>query len=187
MSNDHEMEYSALMASSRDTSRVGLICWAGSGIAGSMMLSSALAAKNPALLAPVILAIAFGYYANLRARHHVRLIAGYIEEFHEDRNGAQWFSRLKSLESSVGLFAQDWVMTALANVMVLGSVAASWMFAGNGARGELMAGIATGCGIVFAWHSFSETVRLRAMDSGAMWHQAGVRLREVGRRTSRVA
>jgi hypothetical protein len=45
----------------------------------------------------------------------------------------------------------------------------------------------TGCGIVFAWHSFSETMRLRSMDSGAMWHQAGIRLREVGtRRTGRV-
>src|SRR5262245_31495983 len=113
MSNEHEMEYSALMASSRETARVGLLCWAGSGIAGSMMLSSALAAKNPALFIPVILAVAFGYYANLRARHNVRLIAGYIEEFHEDRNGAQWFSRLRSLETTVGLFAHDWVMTVL--------------------------------------------------------------------------
>ena len=51
----------------------------------------------------------------------------------------------------------------------------------------LMAGIVTGCGIVFAWHSMTETSRLRATDTGATWHQAGLRLREVGPRRARAA
>ena len=182
-----QLEYQALMASSREASRTGLVCWLVSGVAASAMLAWGLATKSPALMLPVLLATAYGYYANLRSRHHVRLVAGYLEEFYEDRGAARWFTRLRSLESSHAVFAHDWVTAALANGVVLAAVATSWLFAEGAARGDLMAGIVTGCGIVFAWHSTSETSRLRATDVGASWHQAGLKLRESPRRTERAA
>ena len=181
------MEYAALMTGGRDAGHTGQLCGVASGIAAAVLLSWGVAAKSAALMLPVMLAVAYGFYANLRARYHARLVAGYVEEYHEGRGGPQWFTRLRSARSLPGFsFAHDLVNTVLANAVMLAAVVFGWMFAPGALRGELMAGIVTGCGIVFAFHSFSETTRLHTTDFAASWRQASGELREE-KRAARVA
>jgi hypothetical protein len=174
------LEYQALTASSRDASRVGLVCWVAGSLVGAVLLSWGVSGKQPALMLPVVIAVACGFYANLRSRYHVRLVAGYLQEYHDQR--ALWFERLRKIESTPVLFAHDWVSAILANAIVIAAVTTAWLDAGAAAHGELMAGVVTGGAIAFAFHSLSETARLRATNSGAIWHQSSTRLHErVGR------
>jgi len=166
-------EYQALMTRGRDAERAALICWTAAGLVAAVLLSWGIGAKNSSLMLPVIFAAAFGYYATIHSRNQVRLIAGYVKEFVETQpGGPQWFTRLGHLEVVPGFNpSSDWVATILVNAIVITSVVLAWLYASVSARGDLMAGIATGCGVGFALHSIAETARLRSANPAAFWHQ----------------
>ena len=177
MNENERMEYSILMSRGRDAERTTHFCWIASGIAATMLLSWGMAAKSPALMLPVILAVAYGFYATVHGRQQTRLIAGYVKEFFESGDNApQWFTRLGHLEIVPGFSASttDWVSTVLANAVVVTAVVFAWLFSSAAPKGELYAGIVTGCGMVFAFHSISETTRLRQSDAATFWRQVGM-------------
>lgn len=167
------LEYQALMARGRDAERTSLVCWTASGIAAAVLLSWGIAAKSASLMLPVVFATAFGFYASVHGRHQIRLIAGYVKEFLEpSHSGPQWFTRLAQLEVVPGFNpAGDWAVAALANLTVVTAMAFSWIYAASGSRGDLMAGITTGLGLVFCFHSITETARIRQTNAGALWRQ----------------
>lgn len=167
------LEYQALMARGRDAEKTALVCWTASGIAAAVLLSWGIAAKSAGLMLPVIFATAFGFYAAIHGRHQVRLIAGYLKEFTEPVHaGPQWFTRLAQLEVVPGFNpAGDWAVAALANLTVVTGMAFSWIYATAGPRGDLMAGITTGLGLVFCFHSITETARIRQTNAGQLWRQ----------------
>ncbi len=170
---NERMEYSALMSRGRDAERTTQICWVASGIGAAVLLSWGIAAKSSGLMLPVIFSVAYGFYAMSRGRQQVRLIAGYIKEFFESRGaGPQWFTRLGHLEVVPGFNpSSDWLATALANSVNLAAIVFAWLFAASASRGELMAGIVTGVGLAFAFHSVSETARLHQTNPAAFWRQ----------------
>jgi hypothetical protein len=181
---DHErMEYSALMSRARDAERISQQTWVASGIAATVLLAWGVADKSPATMLPVVLAVAFGFHAMLQARNEAGLIAGYSREYHETREtGPQWFTELGRLRTLPGFApASDWVACALANIAAALAVAYAWIFSSAAARGELLAGLVTGCGIAFAYYSISETARSRRTDHAAFWSQARGGIREVKR------
>lgn len=169
---DH-LEYEALMARGRDAERTALVCWTASGLAGAVLLSWGIAAKSASLMLPVIFAAAFGFYAAIHGRQQVRLIAGYVKEFMEgSSSNGQWFTRLSQLEVVPGFNPSgDWATAVLGNLLVLTAIVFSWIYASGTARGDLMAGIATGLGLVFCFHSITETTRMRQTNAGALWRQ----------------
>lgn len=168
---DHE-EYQALMARGRDAERTSLVCWTASGIGAAVLLSWAVAARSASLMLPVIFATAFGFYAAIHGRNQVRLIAGYVKEFLEPHSSSpQWFTRLSQLEVVTSFNpAGDWAVAALANSTVVAAIALSWFYSGA-PKGEMMAGIVTGVGLVFCFHSITETARLRQTNAAALWRQ----------------
>jgi hypothetical protein len=178
------MEYQVLMTRSRDAERTAQYCWTASGLAAAILLSWGIAAKSSSLMLPVVLAVAFGFYAKIHARHEIRLIAGYVKEFFESQGqGPQWFTRLGHLEVVPGFSSSgDWVSTALANAVIVASVVFGWFFSATSMRGELMAGIVTGCGLIFCFHSISETGRVRQSNPGALWRQVGAATMEEPRK-----
>jgi hypothetical protein len=104
----------------------------------------------------------------------------------EGPEGPQWFTRLRSMRGQFGpSLAYDWIAAILANAVVLAAVVFGWMYGPGAARGELMAGIVTGCAIVFAFHSLSETMRLHTTDFAAPWRRASGEL-QVEKRAARV-
>src|SRR5262249_51443789 len=114
--DDHAtVEYRELMSQGRNVERTGQMCWMAGAVSGAMMMSWAVAARSPALMIPVVFAMAAGFYAMLRARQHARWIECYIEEFHETTGGSQWFTRAHRLQSQYGhpVFA-DWLPTIMA-------------------------------------------------------------------------
>ncbi len=176
MNENERMEYSVLMSRGRDAERTSHFCWIASGIAATMLLSWGMAAKNPALMLPVVFAVAYGFYTMAHGRQQTRLIGGYVKEFYETSDmGPQWFTRLGHLEIVPGFSASstDWLSWMMANAVVICAVVFAWLFSSAMPRGELYAGIVTGCGMVFAFHSFSETTRLRESDAAAFWRQVG--------------
>jgi|RhiMetdeSRZDD1v2_1073273.scaffolds.fasta_scaffold463952_2 hypothetical protein len=177
-----DQEYVALTRRGQDAERIAQLCWIAGGLAGSVMMSWAIAAKSPGHMIPVVFAIAIGFYGSLRARQQVRWIAGYIEGFHEDPKGAQWFTRLRRLQEQPGYrTVGDLVTVSLANAGVLLALMLAWMYAGPAPRGDLMAGIATVCGVLFGFHSISETVRMAQTDGAAMWRKVSGELKEAPR------
>jgi len=170
-----QMEYQTLMSRGRDAERTGQVCWTAGGIAAVILFSWALAAKSSSLMLPVVFATAFGFYAAVHGRNQVRLISGYVKEYFEGQNsGPKWFTRLGHLEVVPGFNPSgDWVTTAIANLLVVGSIVFAWMFSTAAPKGELMAGIVTGVGLVFCFHSVAETARLRQMNPAALWRQVG--------------
>ncbi len=105
-----------------------------------------------------------------------------MEEFHEGQKGPQWFTRLTRLENRPGYRAAgDWVSLCLANAGVIVALMLAWMYAGPVPRGDLMAGIVTGCGVLFGFHSIAETLRMVQTDWTAMWRQVGGELKEAPR------
>lgn len=174
MNGDWESsEYMALMMRGRDAERTSLMCWTASGLVAAVLLSWGIAAHNSSLMLPVVFAAAFGYYATIHARQQVRLIAGYVKEFVESQpQGPQWFTRLGHLEVVPGFNpSSDWTSTVLVNCAVAVAVVCAWLFASTSARGDLMAGIVTGCGVAFSFHSISETARLRQTNPAGFWRQ----------------
>jgi len=180
MTENERMEYSVLMSRGRDAERTCHFCWIASGIAATMLLSWAIAARNAGLMLPVIFAVAYGFYTMVHGRSQTRLIGGYVKEFFEgndsSNSGPLWFTRLGRLEMVPGFSASnaDWLMTAMANVVIVTSVIFAWVFASAMPKGELYAGIATGCAMAFLVHSISETTRMRQSDAAAFWRQVGM-------------
>lgn len=166
-------EYQALMQRGRDAERTSVMCWVAAGLVAAVLLSWGIEARSSSLMVPVIFAVAFGYYAAIHSRQQVRLIAGYVKEFLEgNTNGPQWFTRLGHLEVVPGFStSSDWVTTILVNVVVGVAVICAWIFAAGAERGDLMAGIVTGCGVAFCFHSISETARLRQTNPAMFWRQ----------------
>jgi len=165
LSENERTEYAALMSRGRDAERTSHFCWIASGIAATVLMSWAIVARRPAPMLPVIFAVAYGFYTTMHGRQQTRLIGGYVKEFFEGRDtGPQWFTRLTHLETVPGFSPSmsDWLATSLAN---------AWLFAPAAPRGELYAGIVTGCGIAFAMHSILETTRLRQSDAATFWRQ----------------
>jgi len=68
MSENERMEYTVLMSRGRDAERTSHFCWIASGIAATMLLSWGMAAKNPALMLPVIFVVAYGFYTMVHGR-----------------------------------------------------------------------------------------------------------------------
>ena len=177
MNESERMEYSVLMSRGRDAERTSHFCWIASGIAATMLLSWGIAAKSPGLMLPVIFAVAYGFYTVVHGRQQTRLIGGYVKEFFEGNDsGPLWFTRLGHLEIVPGFSASttDWLSTMLCNALVVTAVVFAWLFAAGTPRGELYAGIVTGCAMAFAFHSISETTRLRQSDAAAFWRQVGM-------------
>lgn len=168
-----QIEYEAIMSRGRDAERTSLVCWTASGLAAAVLLSWGVAAKTSSLMLPVVFAAAYGFYAALHSRQQIRLIAGYVKEFVESRgHGPQWFTRLGHLEVVPGFNPSgDWVATALANALSITAIVFSWLYASTSARGDLMAGVTTGLGLIFIFHSVTETGRLRQTNAAALWRQ----------------
>ena len=135
---------------------------------------------GPSVMLPVILTAAFGFYSMLHGRQQVRLIAGYVREFLESKDpGLLWFTRLGNLEALPGFnHPSDWLTLCLADAVIVVAVVFSWLYAAGVPRGDLMAGIVTGLGIVFGFHSVSEMARLRQANSAAFWRQVSGGSRE---------
>ncbi len=174
---NERIEYSALMSRGRDAERTTNFCWVASGVAAAVLLSWGIAGHSPGLMLPVIFAVAYGFYTMVHGRQQIRLIAGYVKEFFESREGGpQWFTRLGHLEIVPGFSpsTSDWLMTSLANAVILVAIVFAWLFAAATPRGELYAGIVTGCGVAFMFHSVSETARLRQTSPAAFWRQVSM-------------
>lgn len=183
ITQDHAMlEYTELMSRGRDGERTAQVCWIAGALTAAVMLSWAISAKSPGLMIPVVFAIAIGFYGMLRGRQQVRWIGSYLEEFYEGPNGPQWFTRVHRLQNLPGYHpVGDWLTTLLANMGVVLTVMLAWMYSGTSPRGDLLAGIAAACGVVFAVHSVYETVSIGMTDSRAMWRQVGGELHETTR------
>ena len=179
------MEYEALMRRGSDAERTGLLCWTAGALTAAVMLSWAVEAKSPGLMIPVVFAIAVGFYGMLRGRQQVRWIASYVEEFCESESGPQWFNRLHRLQNQAGYrTVGDWTTVALANAGVGLALLLAWRFSDSASRGDLMAGIATGCGVLFGFHSIAETVRMGQTDCSALWSKVSGELKEAPRRVA---
>ncbi len=172
--DNESMEYAELMARRREAERTWQICWTASGLIAGVLLSWAIAARSSGLMLPVILAVAYGFYVMNHARKQVLMIGGYVEEFFENRsNGPQWFSRVARTRSVAGFSPMSgFFFTLLSDVAVALAVIFAWMFAPTAPRGELMAGIVTGFGVTFVFHSLFETAQLQQIDFAAFWRQA---------------
>jgi hypothetical protein len=182
LENHEQMEYTTLMKRGQDAERGAQLAWTAGALTAAVTLSWAIAAKSPGLMIPVVFAIAIGFYGMLRGRQQVRWIASYTEEFFEGAKGLQWFSRVHRLQNQPGYRPTgDWLTVCLANAGVVLALMLAWMYAEGATRGDLMAGIATGCGVLFAFHSVSETVRMGQTDFRAMWRQVGGDLKETPR------
>ena len=174
LQENERLEYEALMARGRDAEWTSQISWVLCGVAATTLLAWGIATRNPTLMIPVVLAAAYGFYAMLRGRQQVRLIAGYVEEFFESHEtGARWFTWLGHLRLVPGLNpSSDWFMTSLSVSLVAMAVVFSWVFAGDAHRGSsLMAGLVTGLSVAFAFHAISETARLHRANFASFWRQ----------------
>ena len=180
--DNDRLEYQALMKRGQDAERGAQLYWTAGALTAAVTMSWAIAATNSGLMIPVVFAIAIGFYGAFRSRQQVRWIASYIEEFCEGPRGAQWFTRVHRLQNQptyrpVG----DWLTVCLANAGVIVAVMLAWMYAEGSTRGDLMAGIVTACGVLFGFHSISETVRVGQTDWSAMWRQVSGELKEAPR------
>jgi hypothetical protein len=181
---DDRAEYAVLMNRARDAERTSALAYVASGLVASVLLSWGIAGRNAALMLPVLVAVAFGYTAVLRARQAVKLIAGYAEANMEHVGSRpRWFTYLRKLSSFPGFApSSDWVAASLANTMNLVAVVFSWLYADSKSHGELMAAIVTGCALAFGIYSLSETSRLSRTDFAALWRQVGSEPRDESRR-----
>lgn len=183
LQENERLEYEALMARGRDAEWTSLICWVACGMAATVLLAWGIASRNPTLMLPVVIATAYGFYALLRGRQQVRLIAGYIEEFFESHEtGARWFTWLGHLRLVPGLQpSSDWFMTSLSLSLVALAVVFSWLFASDAHKGtQFMPGLVTGVGVAFIFHAISETARLHRANFAAFWRQVNSGSAEAG-------
>ncbi len=176
-----EQEYGALMDRARDLSRTSSLCWSAAGLAATFLLAGAIASKNPGLLLPVQFCVAFGFHALSQARREMRLIEGYVQEFHEkDREGAQWHTRLTQLQALPGGPSRtDWWPVTAAGSLALAAIVLGWLYADGAARGELMASLTTMSGVAVIVHSLAETLNHERGTSVVPWTSLHNNLREV--------
>ena len=134
---EHErIEYTSLMKRGQDAERSSLLCWTAGALSAAVMLSWAIAAKNPGLLIPVVFALAIGFYGMLRGRQQARSIGSYVEEFFESADGPQWFTRVHRLQKLQGYHpAGDWLTVCLANAGVLLAISSNRGWLGFTASG----------------------------------------------------
>jgi predicted membrane-bound mannosyltransferase len=181
------MEYVALMKRGQDAERSALLSWTAGTLTAAVTMSWAIAAKNSALMIPVVFAIAIGFYGMLRGRQQVRSIAGYIEEFWEGQSGPRWFTRVHRMQHQAAYHSVgDWLTVSLANAGMVLALILSWMYAPGVPRGDLMAGIVTAGAVLFGFHSISETMRMGQADWPAMWRHVNADLKDASR-TGRAA
>jgi len=174
-----EHEYLALMKRGQEAERGANLAWTAGALTAAVVLSWAISARSPGLMIPVVFAIATGFYGMLRGRQQARAVASYVVEFHESSKSSQWFSRLGRLQAQPAHRAiGDWVTLCLANAGVVLALVLSWVYAGPAVRGDLMAGITTGCGLLFAFHSISEMIHMEQTDWSAMWRSVSGELKE---------
>ncbi len=189
LQENERLEYEALMARGRDAEWTSQISWVVCGVAATVLLAWGIASRNATLMLPVVIATAYGFYAMLRGRQQVRLIAGYIEEFFESHEtGARWFTWLGHLRLVPGLQpSSDWFLTSLSLCVVALAVVFSWTFAGDSHRGTgLMPGLVTGVAVAFVFHAVSETARLHRANFAAFWRQVNSSSADPGRTSMRV-
>ena len=111
------------MSRGRDAERTAQMCWSAGGVSSAVLLSWGIAAKNPGLMIPVILAIAVGFTPRCAAASKRAVIAGYVREFYEGRGGLQWFSRIHRLHNLASFTAVgDWLTVSLTNAVVVVSI-----------------------------------------------------------------
>ncbi len=182
LENHETMEYVALMRRGQDAERMAHLSWVAGALTAAVTMSWAIAAKSSGLMIPVVFAIAIGFYGMLRGRQQVRAIAGYVEEFSEGASGPRWFTRVHRIQRQPGYpSVGDWLTVCLANAGVVLSLVFAWMFADGVPRGDLMAGIVTGGGVLFGFHSISETIRMGQTDWTSMWRQVSADLKDASR------
>lgn len=184
LQENERLEYEALMARGRDAEWTSQISWVVCGVAATALLAWGIASRNATLMLPVVIATAYGFYAMLRGRQQVRLIAGYIEEFFEsNETGARWFTWLGHLRLVPGLQpSSDWFMTCLSLCLVALAVVFAWMFASDNHKGtSLMPGLVTGISVAFVFHAISETARLHRANFAAFWRQVNSGPAEAGK------
>ncbi len=172
LQENERLEYEALMARGRDAEWSSQISWVVCGVAATVLLAWGIATRNSTLMLPVVISTAYGFYALLRGRQQVRLIAGYVEEFFESHEtGARWFTWLGHLRLVPGLQpSSDWFMTSLSLALVTLAVVFSWIFGGNARQGmEFVPGLVTGVAVAFGFHAVSETARLHRANFAAFW------------------
>ena len=176
-----EQEYAALMDRSRDLARTSSLCWSAAGLAATFLLAGAISSRNPGLLLPVQFCVAFGFHALTQARHEMRLIEGYVQEYHEkDRDGAQWHSRIAQLQALPGGPSRtDWWPVAAAGSLALAAIVFGWLYAEGAARGELMASLTTMSGVAVIVHSLVETLNHERGTGAVPWTALNSNIREV--------
>jgi hypothetical protein len=183
MSNFNESElheYDALMSRGRDAERTATLGWTASGLVAAALLTWAIAGKHPIQMLPVVLAVAYGFQGMMRARQQVRLIAGYVAQFHEERGQCMWFTRLSRLSDMPGFnVAGDWMTVGLANAVTLIAGVLAWTFAQGRTDGNVWATVATGCAVAFAYFSVTSTYRLHQTDYARFWQQSDANMAEV--------
>jgi len=172
MIEEHDrMEYVELMRRGQDAERVAQFSWIAGALVAAVTMSWSISARSPGLMIPVVFAIAIGFYGMLRGRQQVRAITSYIQEFYEGARG-RWFTRVHRLQhQSSYRAAGDWLSVCLANAGVIVALMLAWMYAGAAPRGDLMAGIVTACGVIFGFHSISQTLGMSQTDWPAMWRR----------------
>jgi len=172
------VEYDALMSRSRTLERTGYLSWTIATCTAAVLLAQAMGSGSPGALVAAVIAAAVGFYPLLHARQQLRMMASYIEEFVERGGGSQWHTRVGHLQSVPAVGApNDWIFTAASNLVVITAITFAWMFSGPTKHGELIAGLVTACGVVFALHSVMETSRVERTDYAAAWRKvtAGAR------------
>jgi hypothetical protein len=190
-SNDAvHMEYNALMFRARALEHTGLATWAVSTTAAVALMAWGVNAGSPGIMLSVVFAVAAGYLPLVHARQQMKLMAGYVEEFLENKAGsAQWFTKLGRLGVLPSASpSNDWIVTAASNLIVLAATVSAWLFKAHTGHGELYAGAVTACGVAFVLHSITEMTRLGQTDYAALWRKVGNGPREAERpRTSTAA
>jgi len=167
------MEYAALTSRSRSLERTGQMAWVLSSLVAAALFAWAMRSGSPALMLSVVLAAAVGWHAWSRANQQARLIAGYLEEWGEGRAGG-WHAKLAQLRMMPAASgSEEWTVAAVSNLVVVAAIVCSWMFAEGGKYGELFAGFVTALGVMFAFHSVSETSRVAQTDYAGLWRKAG--------------
>ncbi len=175
LQENERLEYTSLMSRGRDAESTSQICWMVCGVVSTVLLAWGIASRSATLMLPVVISAAYGYFAMLRGRRQVRLIAGYIEEFFEGNgDGAHWFTGLGNLRQVPGVQpTSDWFATALSNLPGVLAVVFSWIFGGDPRRGgDLIPGLVTALSVAFIFHSITETSRLHRADFANYWRQA---------------
>jgi hypothetical protein len=187
MEEKTRLEYAALMGKAQDAERMAFSSWMATGIAAMVLLAWGMGSRQPGSMVPVVMVAAAGFLAMIRSREQASSIAGYIEAHYESEDeNPSYYTLLGRMRGTVGHGnSRDWHATAFFNAIGVVAAVFAWMWASNGDRGELWAGVVTGCMLAFGSYSLSETGRMQQADPAADWRRAEGGLHEVKRRGAR--